>query len=896
MKKLMLTLTFTACLLCIPVAVHADMLFQKSAENPLPVHTSFTDWTQKGIYQPAVIHDESGYRMWYASAGETSFAIAYATSSDGIHWDSGNLLRLPTAGTSVYNPFAVPANDGFTVFFSMDEPGKKARLMSITQRTDGSYDTNTIADVLSPSEQWEANGLFGPFMVSENAQPYLFYSAWGNRGFQIGMAHAGTSGMEKCTNNPVITDTIADSPHIIEKDGVKYLFYHSGEGIRAVSSTDAYSCTMHWSSPKTVLTPGPEAYDSNLMIAPSVLVIDNNIAMYYAGLGSNGWTLNMASTSNPTSPPAAVTHPVVFVPGLFASWNKNALLYTLPVSWQDWTLNPAVHEYDGILNTFKALGYEQGTDLYVFNYDWRKSIQGVTGDMNTFMETIVKPAHGSDVRIVGHSLGGLVARTYMQKYHPSYVSKLVTVGSPHKGAALSYKAAAGGDIEATNDFEWLMQKTLVQVYRDGLKTDKQILNEHLPIISDLLPVYGPYLTRRDGSKVQLSSMSVTNTVLPQYADTSALTDTAHTIAGIGTDTIEGYRVKDRSVYDTLLGLYPDGRPTETVKGAGDGIVPLSSALSGSVQQSGDHGQIIYRKNDIAGILDALQIQYDPAKIVEGKKTTASPSLLFLVFSPVRLELHHKDKTYTESEGMLFVEQPEEGEYTLKAIGTGKGTYRVLIGQAVGDTMYWTTIRGEITASVPSTQVDTYPLYFNFTDPLRNPSNIPGSLHGFDMFLEKLVKANAAVGRNKLDEAVHMTRNAKSHFGKHNSEPTRHQLLAVIKMLYDKRTKEHGSNAATLTELITDLESLMIDIFKQPSPGYTLHSVKSVYTATTRRFEQTQGQILKEIQRKKRSSAPTAELEAIQHKLEDIAQHIEQGNLPSAEILLFSVQRAIEEIK
>ncbi|WP_348696084.1 alpha/beta fold hydrolase [Duganella fentianensis] len=61
------------------------------------------------------------------------------------------------------------------------------------------------------------------------------------------------------------------------------------------------------------------------------------------------------------------------------------------------------------------------------------------------------------VVIVGHSMGGLVARAYLRRYGAAQVARVITLGTPHQGTALSLaKFGIGQNVrQMLYDSEWL---------------------------------------------------------------------------------------------------------------------------------------------------------------------------------------------------------------------------------------------------------------------------------------------------------------------------------------------------------------------------------------------------------------------------------------------------------
>jgi hypothetical protein len=86
--------------------------------------------------------------------------------------------------------------------------------------------------------------------------------------------------------------------------------------------------------------------------------------------------------------------------------------------------------------------------VYVYAYDWRKSITGALGGLDAIVER-ARAAHGGvKARVIAHSMGGLVTRAYVND--PARAAKLshvVTVGTPYWGSPKSLLPVARGDMD-----------------------------------------------------------------------------------------------------------------------------------------------------------------------------------------------------------------------------------------------------------------------------------------------------------------------------------------------------------------------------------------------------------------------------------------------------------------
>jgi len=193
-------------------------------------------------------------------------------------------------------------------------------------------------------------------------------------------------------------------------------------------------------------------------------------------------------------------------------------------------------------------------------------------------------------------------------------------------------------------------------------------------------------------------------------NTSVISGILTTFSGKVGNTPEYYKIGPPTTIDTFLGLWADGKPVSTLVNTGDYTILTKSAgidgKSESILDKLDHSDMVVTKPAIQKILDKLDIC--PCNIVEGKKTIFSPSLLLTLLSPADIEvISPSGKSFTTDEKIIFIENPESGNYTIKITGTGTGSYRLLIGK-FGNTDTWEEISGNTSTG----KIETYHLLLN----------------------------------------------------------------------------------------------------------------------------------------------------------------------------------------
>jgi phospholipase A1 len=87
--------------------------------------------------------------------------------------------------------------------------------------------------------------------------------------------------------------------------------------------------------------------------------------------------------------------------------------------------------------------------LYVFPYDWRRDLVATATKLADLLDTILAGQPDADLKVVCHSMGGVVARYYLEsgmyatRSAFQKVSLLATFGTPHNGAPVAFAGAVG---------------------------------------------------------------------------------------------------------------------------------------------------------------------------------------------------------------------------------------------------------------------------------------------------------------------------------------------------------------------------------------------------------------------------------------------------------------------
>ena len=142
----------------------------------------------------------------------------------------------------------------------------------------------------------------------------------------------------------------------------------------------------------------------------------------------------ISCTFNNTTPQSLT--PVILIPGIMGSMPHN----------DEWVIDPITHGFDNLIATLKANGYTDGVTLFTFPYDWHKSNVDTAALLKGKIDQVKQVCGCDKVDLVAHSMGGLVARQYIQSSGYGHdVRNLIFLGTPQLGSPKAYLMWAGGE-------------------------------------------------------------------------------------------------------------------------------------------------------------------------------------------------------------------------------------------------------------------------------------------------------------------------------------------------------------------------------------------------------------------------------------------------------------------
>lgn len=415
----------------------------------------------------------------------------------------------------------------------------------------------------------------------------------------------------------------------------------------------------------------------------------------------------------------ATKYPVVVLPGFGGSWDMEAVLSGEPGT--KWKIPDFVTNYQGVINSFKNAGYVEGTDLFVFAYDWRKPLDSLADDLKDF---IASKSITTKINFVGHSMGGLVARSYAQKYGQDKVNKILTAGSPHMGLLDMYGLWEGATIWHKSWWQNALLEITTEVHKNAGETKVDSLRRNIPSVIDLFPTF-PFLIF-DGNLKQLVEMSQQNNYLANLnSNIGSLNDKL--VAFWSEDilaTKSTIAVTGRTSSDVSQNKWEDGRPLNTNQftyTSGDGTVTKQSAIGPftvSDKMTGWHGDLLASAENNKKILSTLGL--DEAFAVSSPTDSRQNSFVALLRSPGIIQVCNGELTLCNEDlgGIYFPESKlfilpgyEQEDLVVKVIEDDFGPYDLYLGN-IDETPDWVVREGVLTTEG---QEDAYKIKSNGED-------------------------------------------------------------------------------------------------------------------------------------------------------------------------------------
>jgi hypothetical protein len=395
--------------------------------------------------------------------------------------------------------------------------------------------------------------------------------------------------------------------------------------------------------------------------------------------------------------------PVIIIPGILGSAEKN----------DQWVIDPILHTYDNLIDTLKVNGYVDGQDLFTLPYDWRWSNILTAVKLKDKINEVKSICQCSQVDLVVHSMGGLVARSYIQSdNYENDVNQLIFLGTPHLGAPASYLTWEGGEVTPSIFSNFLKFLFTIEAKKEGFSNIfNYVKNRPIVSVQQLLPIYD-YLRDKDTGNLRVYPNNYPqNIFLEDLKNTiSRLLNSGINVSNVVSDrvtsTVNVIRVVPYATGPLWEHGYPDGFDGSTIdngleKGVGDGTVPISSASFIANDLSNINAEHRALPSEAEGLI-FKKLTNQEASVLVSASLIVRKILLIKLLSPVDVVITAPDgkrigkdfqtnQELNEMEGAFYsgfvgddeyvvIPNPLDGEYLVQTQGTDNGgTYTVAVG-------------------------------------------------------------------------------------------------------------------------------------------------------------------------------------------------------------------------
>lgn len=389
--------------------------------------------------------------------------------------------------------------------------------------------------------------------------------------------------------------------------------------------------------------------------------------------------------------PTIPKEPVIFVPGIGASINPDLMISGIFAD--NWKMFD--HTYDGIIQAFKAMGYVEGENFFIAYYDWRKSnTQSAQQYLKPAIQEALSKSDATKVNIVTHSMGSLVARSYVQgDDFANDVDNLIMIAPPNKGSSNAYTAWEGGYIPKNWDGRSLMVAYLAYLQVKDIEISRfNVVHKFIPSLKDLMPVYDfihpvddkqslkDYLSMNEKNDFLINLNSGMGKLDQRTRFSIILGDKQPTVNRIPT------------INSDVDGIWSDGKPDPidpiSDDQSGDGEVLISSAdIQSQFRDVLDYGhrEIVSKSENIV----AERLNDDLDRIYESP--TIKDEMYFWSDAPAEMTITAPDdKTVSKNgngiENSNYAQESKKDGFKIASVpNPKKGTYKVsLVGNSNGN--------------------------------------------------------------------------------------------------------------------------------------------------------------------------------------------------------------------
>ncbi len=257
------------------------------------------------------------------------------------------------------------------------------------------------------------------------------------------------------------------------------------------------------------------------------------------------------------------------------------------------------HVFDLLISKLQNDGYVEGTNLFVFPYDWRKDNSESAILLKNKIDAVLAQTGKTKVDVIAHSMGGLVAKKYIADNGGGNIDQLIFIGTPHLGAPKAFKALMYGDDMGFNVFSHkihILNPNRIKVISQNMPSAYELLPSRKYVdtnsnkyVTDLVTQYlsgvgnNNYLLNYDDTNTFLASQGRNSSMLPIADNFHSSIDSldlsgvnTYNFASCGLETIGSITAK-KEKKTTSLGI-SIGKDYKLSYTNGDETVPLLSSV------------------------------------------------------------------------------------------------------------------------------------------------------------------------------------------------------------------------------------------------------------------------------------------------------------------------------
>ena len=397
-----------------------------------------------------------------------------------------------------------------------------------------------------------------------------------------------------------------------------------------------------------------------------------------------------------------ISDPVIIIPGIMGSASVGGRLY----------LDPIFKTYRNLINSLDQNGYQPNINLFEFPYEWRNSNVLTAEDLKIKIQDVMDKTKVSRVDLVAHSMGGLVARQYIESSnYQNNIDQLITLGTPHQGAPKTYLKWEAG--EGFEDFLDKVGKRLfvVEAKHEGYDNLKEYIQEKVLSVGELLPNYD-YL-EKNGEIQDYPNNYPRNNFLEDLNKQENLNNLKKinfiNIVNKNKNTISKFKVVESINDDSWEHGMPENfYDPSTDQGIeydeGDGTVPFKSSTGISsdkiIEIDANHSQLPSRSQCKIFVELSNRSEENCLYIRDDAETISL--LTFGIFSPIDIQVvspngrkvgkdFNNNTIINEIDGAFYtgfdtenefitIPNPEDGEYKILTRGTDIGEYKIEVAK------------------------------------------------------------------------------------------------------------------------------------------------------------------------------------------------------------------------